>query len=50
MRIPHCPTDQAVPGLLGGSVRAPAVAEGLASPGHEAHVESRHLGPLGVDR
>lgn len=41
MRILYVATDQVVPGTLGGSVHVQAVAEGLASLGHEVHVASR---------
>ena len=41
MRILYCATDQTVPGFLGGSVHVQAVAEGLASLGHEVHVAAR---------
>ena len=38
MRILYCAIDQTVPGTTGGSVHVTAVAEGLASLGHEVHV------------
>ena len=38
MRILYVATDQRVPGTVGGSVHVQAVAEGLASLGHEVHV------------
>jgi glycosyltransferase involved in cell wall biosynthesis len=41
MRILYVATDQVVPGTLGGSVHVQAVAEGLASLGHEVHVATR---------
>lgn len=44
MRILYVATDQTVPGTLGGSVHVRAVAEGLASRGHEVHVVARQGG------
>jgi glycosyltransferase involved in cell wall biosynthesis len=41
MRILYVATDQVVPGTLGGSVHVQAVAEGLATLGHEVHVATR---------
>ena len=38
MKILYCAIDQTVPGTTGGSVHVTAVAEGLASLGHEVHV------------
>jgi len=38
MRVLYCAIDQTVPGVKGGSVHVTAVAEGLASLGHEVHV------------
>ena len=38
MRILYCAIDQTVPGTKGGSVHVTAVAEGLASLGHQVHV------------
>jgi glycosyltransferase involved in cell wall biosynthesis len=38
VRILYCAIDQTVPGTKGGSVHVAAVAEGLASLGHEVHV------------
>jgi glycosyltransferase involved in cell wall biosynthesis len=37
MRILYCAIDQIVPGTTGGSVHVAAVAEGLATLGHEVH-------------
>ena len=38
MRILYCAIDQTVPGSVGGSVHVTAVAEGLATLGHDVHV------------
>jgi glycosyltransferase involved in cell wall biosynthesis len=38
MKIIYCAIDQVVPGTNGGSVHVRAVAEGLATIGHEVHV------------
>src|SRR5262245_40219075 len=38
MRILYVATDQVIPGTVGGSIHVQAVAEGLASLGHEVHV------------
>ena len=38
LKILYCAIDQTVPGTTGGSVHVTAVAEGLASLGHEVHV------------
>jgi alpha-maltose-1-phosphate synthase len=41
VRILYVALDQRVPGTLGGSVHVRAVAEGLASRGHEVHVATQ---------
>jgi glycosyltransferase involved in cell wall biosynthesis len=38
MRILYCAIDQTVPGTTGGSVHVAAVAQGLATLGHDVHV------------
>jgi glycosyltransferase involved in cell wall biosynthesis len=38
MRVLYCALDQVVPGTVGGATHVRAVAEGLASLGHEVHV------------
>jgi glycosyltransferase involved in cell wall biosynthesis len=40
-KIVYCATDQTVPGTKGGSTHVLAVAEGLASLGHEVHVAAQ---------
>jgi glycosyltransferase involved in cell wall biosynthesis len=40
-RLLYVATDQTVPGTLGGSTHVQAVAEGLATRGHEVHVATR---------
>jgi alpha-maltose-1-phosphate synthase len=41
VRVLYVALDQRVPGTLGGSVHVRAVAEGLASRGHEVHVATQ---------
>ncbi|HOQ59580.1 MAG TPA: glycosyltransferase [Vicinamibacterales bacterium] len=51
MRIVYCALDQRVPGTTGGSVHVSAVAEGLASLGHEVSVlATRGAGPAPAGR
>jgi len=45
MRVLYCALDQQVPGTHGGSVHVQAVAEGLASLGHDVHVATQPGGP-----
>jgi glycosyltransferase involved in cell wall biosynthesis len=44
MRILYTAIDQTVPGTLGGSVHVEAVAQGLATLGHEVHVATQSGG------
>lgn len=50
MRILYAATDQVVPGSLGGAVHVQAVAEGLATLGHDVHVAARVAVPAPASR